>query len=160
MNTELYAILDFSLGISYGHQPTSQYSQIDVNGVRLTTSAGGEDDGQSVNGALLTVGGLDDSNVNPPDPYTTGVYGPNYDDELYNLLPFVSDGDVTITVYTINPSDDDNIFFSAMFLGSTTAWVGPNFVIPEYPLGSIAGLLTFIAALLAYSQSRIRVKEY
>lgn len=112
--------IDLSLGISYGYQGTDQYSQIDVNGQRLTTSAGGQDDAapnyqSGVNGALLTVGGLDDSLDNPPDPYALPNGDPHMDDELYNLKPFMKTGDLHITVNTINPSDDDNIFFAALF---------------------------------------------
>jgi len=115
-------ILDMGLGISFGFQqatsPTGQYSIIDVNGVRLSTSAGGQDDGDNKNGSLLTVGGLDDSNANPADPFQLPG-GPRTDDELYNLKPFVSTGDVSIIVETINPSNDDNIFFASLFLTVT-----------------------------------------
>jgi len=134
-------VLDMSLGISYGYQRYGggQYSIVDVNGVRLTTSAGGEDDGDHSNGALLTVGGLDDSNANPPDPYATPS-NPRTDDELYNLIPFVSDGDTSIHVYTRNPSNDDNIFFAALFLASTTAVVGEGILLAPVsasnPVGS------------------------
>ena len=135
-------VLDMSLGISYGAQGCSsgQYSQVDVNGVRMTTSAGGEDDGVCENGALLTVGGLDDSNANPADPYATDNGDPRQDDELYNLIPFVSDGDTSINVYTQNPSNDDNIFFASLFLASTTAVVGEGILLvpisASNPVGS------------------------
>ena len=118
--------LDLSLGISYGWQDdraTGQYSIVDVNNVRMTTSAGGEDDGASENGALITVGGIGDSNANPVNAYATPT---NFrdDDELYNLLPFVNNGDTAINVFTQNPSMDDNIFFAALNLKSVVAWVG------------------------------------
>lgn len=121
-------VLDLSLGISFGFQPSGQRSEIDVNGTRMTSSAGGQDDGASANGALLTVGGIGDTNDNP-DPNVTDSGGPRTDDELYNLLPFVNDGDTNISVFTINPSDDDNIFFAALFLGSTTAVVGEGILL-------------------------------
>jgi hypothetical protein len=38
------------------------------------------------------------------------------DDELYDLIPFVANGDTQIDVATINPSNDDNILFGAFFL--------------------------------------------
>jgi hypothetical protein len=119
-------VLDMSLGISYSYQGMQQYSTVDVNGNRLTTSAGGQDDASAVitsNGAILTVGGLDDSNTNPPNPLATPT-DPRSDDELYTLIPFVSDGDTAITVHTTNPSNSDNIFFASLFLASTTAVVG------------------------------------
>ncbi|MEE8323335.1 MAG: hypothetical protein V3R57_06915, partial [Candidatus Bathyarchaeia archaeon] len=117
-------ILDFSLGISYGWQGTNQYSIVDVNGVRLSTSAGGQDDSERwlslSDGALLTVGGLDDSNANPVDPYASPANN-RTDDELYDLLPFISPGDSSVTINTTNPSLDDNIFFAALFGGSVDA---------------------------------------
>jgi lysophospholipase L1-like esterase len=108
-------VLDMSLGISFGAQrcTSRQYNIVDVNGTRLSTSAGGEDDGICSNGALLTVGGLDDSNANPTDPLAIDNFDPRQDDELYNLIPFVSDGDSSIEVFTNNPSGDDNIFFAS-----------------------------------------------
>ncbi|MHC1576854.1 MAG: PEF-CTERM sorting domain-containing protein, partial [Methanosarcinaceae archaeon] len=127
--TDPNLVLDMSLGISFGHQGYTQYSLVDVNGVRLTTAAGGEDDGQALDGALMTVGGLGDSNANPANPNATPNGDPYFDDELYNLIPFVSDGDTNIGVYTKNPSNDDNIFFSAFFMGSTTAVVGEGILL-------------------------------
>ncbi len=132
--------MDFSLGISYGYQGSGQYSRVDINSNRLTTSAGGQDDGSAANGALLTVGGLDDSNANPPNPYATPAGNPRIDDELYNLLPFVNSGDTAITVYTLNPSTDDNIFFAALNIRSAVAIVGEGIVLAplsdENPVGS------------------------
>lgn len=107
--------MDMSLGISYGYQQYGdQYSTIDVNGRRLTTAAGGADDGQLANGALLTAGGVGDSLSNPADPYALPNAGERSDDELYNLLPFVNDGDTTVQVNTDNPSGDDNVFLATL----------------------------------------------
>jgi len=133
--------LDFSLGISYSYQQGDyQYSLVNVNGVRMTTWAGGEDDGGHANGKLITVGGLDDSNANPADPFATPKGNWRYDDELYNLKPFVKDGDTSINVYTQNPSADDNIFFAALSLKSTVAVVGEGIVLgpvsASNPLGT------------------------
>jgi hypothetical protein len=123
--------LDLSLGISYEFQPATppQFSIINVNSQRLTSSAGGHDDGAGGNGALLTVGGLDDTNTNPIDPLETESGNTRYDDELYDLVPFVDNGDMQLNVFTLNPSTDDNIFFAALFLGSTTAIVGKGIVL-------------------------------
>jgi hypothetical protein len=123
--------LDLSLGISYGYQTGSpsegQLSHINVNNTRMTSMAGGQDDGKDENGALLTVGGLDDTNANP-SPNATGP-GPRGDDELYDLRPFVSNGATRITVFTQNPSNDDNIFFGALYLASAAAVVGEGLVL-------------------------------
>lgn len=111
---------EMSLGIGYSYQNngTQQQSNVTVNGRPLTSSAGGEDDGISTNGGLITIGGLGDS-TNNPDP-TVVTSGPRTDDELYDLAkgnilnpaPFINNGDTTITVTTNNPSFDDNIFFA------------------------------------------------
>lgn len=105
-----------SLGISYSYQPAGQYSIIDVNGLRLTTSAGGQDDGGGYNGRLITAGGIGDDIANPANPYATDGAGPRYDDELYSLVNYVNNGDTVIRFRTSNPSNDDNVFF----LGFTT----------------------------------------
>ena len=122
--------LDMALGISFGFQDfaTQQFSTVDVNGSRLTSAAGGEDDGEADNGALITVGGVGDSNANPANPNATPTE-PRSDDELYSLLPFVDTGDTSIAVHTQNPSNDDNIFFSSLVLNSTTAVVGEGIVL-------------------------------
>lgn len=128
-------LLDMSLGISFGFQTpsfdTGQWSIVNVNGQRLTSSAGGQDDGQDANGALLTVGGIGDTDANPTDPLTHWVsgQGDRTDDELYDLRPFVNNGDTTINVFTQNPSNDDNIFFAALDLHATTAVVGEGVVL-------------------------------
>ena len=122
--------LIMGLGISFSYQNyAAQYSIIDVNGKRLTSAAGGEDDGYSGNGGLITVGGLDDSTANPADPYQTAYSSPFLDDELYNILPFVNNSDNSITVFTQNPSNDDNIFFAYFHLKSVVAVVGEGIVL-------------------------------
>jgi hypothetical protein len=124
--------LDLSLGISFGFQisngGTGQRSNVDVNGLRMTSSAGGQDDGVGENGALITAGGLDDTNANPPDPNAPDQ-GARSDDELYDLKPFVRTGDQTITIFTQNPSNDDNIYFAALDLTSAVAIVGEGIVL-------------------------------
>lgn len=105
--------LQMSLGISFSYQSngTQQYSTVDVNGSRLTSSAGGEDDGGPYNGALITAGGVGDSIDNPANPLATPT-NPRSDDELYDLRPFVRNGDTTIKIDTDNPSFDDNVFLA------------------------------------------------
>ena len=117
--------LDFSLASSYSSQSGSQYSIVDVNEHRMTSWAGGDDDGTGPtgNGELFTVGGLDDSTDNPADPNAQPIGNNRYDDELYSLLPFVSNGDTNIAVYTENPSNDDNLLFAGLFMRSVTTTV-------------------------------------
>jgi hypothetical protein len=109
---------DFGLGISYGFQGDSgsgQVSLVDVDGVRLSSSAGGEDDGlePGTNGNLITVGGIGDSNANPADPNGAPTdFG--YDDELYDLLPYYTPFSTQFVIDTFNPSNDDNIFWATL----------------------------------------------
>ena len=72
------------------------------------------------NGALITAGGVGDTNANPPNPNQIANSNPRYDDELYNLSPFVNTGDTNINVATRNPSNDDNVFFAGFFIGNNT----------------------------------------
>lgn len=128
-----------SLGISYGYQPSGQYTLVDINGQRLTTSAGGQDDGYGANGGLITAGGIGDSTANPANPYQTDSGGPRYDDELYNLASLMAAGDNAISLRTNNPSGDDNVFFMGLVtLGETT-------VVPV-PGAILLGLLGLSAA--------------
>jgi MYXO-CTERM domain-containing protein len=119
--------LDLSLGISYGYYPSTQYSIVKVNGTQVTTSAGSQDDGEGANGALLTVGGIGDTNANPPP--TALPSNVRTDDELYSLIPFVENGDHQISLFSQNPSNDDNIFFAGLLVGDAAAIVGQGIVL-------------------------------
>ena len=92
------------LGISFSFQivgDCTQHSIVNVNNQRLTSEAGGQDKGQGADGALLTAGGIGDSDANPVNPFETSCpLGDRSDDELYNLVPFVKNGDSTISVFT------------------------------------------------------------
>jgi hypothetical protein len=120
------APLEFSLGISFSFQSavfrTNQFSTVDVNSLRMTSCAGGQDDGAGANGALITVGGTRDTPTNPL-PNCTDAAGPRSDDELYDLRPFVMLGDTSMTIFTKNPSNDDNIFLANVFLRNVTVVV-------------------------------------
>jgi choice-of-anchor A domain-containing protein len=148
--------LDLSLGISFGYQTGTtaerQISLIDVNGQRLTSQAGGQDDGANEDGALLTVGGLDDSNANPA-PTAQGP-GPHADDELYDLLPFVTQGSTQISIFTQNPSNDDNIFFGALNLTSAVAVIGEGIVLAPATSSGPAGTTHTVTATLQDSNGQ------
>ena len=119
--------IQLGVGISFGFQPSSQDNTVNVNGVRLSTSAGGQDDGVAANGALITVGGRGDSIANPPDPFARGSQSscPRCDDELYDLRPFLSSTlESELLLTTTNPSADDNFFFAALeVVGATASWI-------------------------------------
>ncbi len=123
--------IDMSLGISFGFQGNEQSSEVEINGIRLTSSAGGDDDGDGSgnDGSLITVGGIGDTNDNPADPNSGPNFDPRQDDELYSLLPFVSNGDTSINVFTQDTQTgegDDNIFFAAFYLQDLAGSVGDN----------------------------------
>jgi VCBS repeat-containing protein len=115
----------FSLGVGFGFWPSDQFSRVTVDGRQLTQSAGAQDDGSTdfssiSNGGLITIGGIGDSTANPdPDQPIDGV---RTDDELYDLAqgnvdnpaPYLANGATGITVTTLNPSNDDNIFFAGL----------------------------------------------
>lgn len=158
--------LTMGLGISYGYQINGQYSTIDVNEQRLTSSAGGQDDCLEKesgspdyefcdNGTLITAGGIGDATSNPPDPFATdfncvgpdGEPAPRCDDELYNLKPFVANGETSVNVSTLNPSADDNIFFASLTLGSA-AVVGEGVVLGPTGTRSQVGTVHFLKAFV------------
>jgi hypothetical protein len=112
------ATLALGSGFSYqgfdGHAcGGGQFSTVNVNGSLLTNCAGNYDDGLGEDGSLLTVGGVGDSTNNPTPPDN-----PAEDDELYNLVPFLDNGDTSLVIDTTNPSGDDNLFLAVI---STTA---------------------------------------
>jgi hypothetical protein len=115
---------NMSLAISFSTGDT-QHSQIDINGTRLSTSAGGYDDGAPYDGGLITAGGIGDSINNPSDPYSTSGTA---DDELYNLKPFLNTGNTNFTIFTQNPTNDDNIFFMGLNISAEVGSVNP---VPE-----------------------------
>jgi hypothetical protein len=131
---EPYTRGDFlvSLAISNSRQPSDQYTEIDVTtnsttNRRLTSSAGGQDDGEMDPGALITAGGIDDNPANP-GPFDSPEDGPRIDDEYYNLAlgnsanpaPFISPGDTFLRLKMVpQPMSlikDDNVF--GMFIAS------------------------------------------
>ena len=143
-------LLDLSLGISNSFQAgggTGQVTQIDVDGRRMTSSAGGEDDGQGATGALVTAGGVGDSDANPADPAAAPTDF-RYDDELYDLRPFVQDGDHLVQVHMV-PSDD-NIFFGAL-VASGLAGIGDLTLSPSFARAAIGASQVVTGTLLDVS---------
>ena len=140
-------IADMSLGISFSGDSPDQRSIVNVNGSRLTSSAGGYDDGIPADGGLITAGGIGDSNANPP-PFSTDT---SLDDELYSLKTFLNTGDTGMTIFTQNPSNDDNIFFLGLRI---SADVGDVIEVPAPDGGSTLPLLGVGMASLALISRR------
>ena len=146
-----------SLGIGFSFRPGNQFSAVDVNGQRLTSDAGGQDDGipNSIgNGGLITVGGIGDNPDNPADPLAFSFSNPLLDDELYTLTPFLSAGDTVITIDTENPSAYDNVFFASF---NITGVGGGNQPPPSSSVpdaGSTASLLGMAIASIGWIRRR------
>jgi hypothetical protein len=157
----------FSLGIGYSYQVgDSQFSYVDVDGRRLTSWAGGEDDGGSFNGGLVTVGGLDDDPSNPANPNSSPVGNFRYDDELYNLAlgntlnsaPFLTAGMTSFVVNTQNPSGNDNIFFAGLNLTARAGVNQPPPIDSPVPEPSTYGLIGAAALLGLIARKRFKKK--
>lgn len=148
-----------SLGIGFGFQGSGQFSTVDIDGRRLTSSAGGQDDGLAANGALITVGGRGDSPTNPSNPLAA-PNGSNTDDELYNLAlgnavnpnPYLTQGATSFTIKTQNPSLDDNIFFAGINITAKAGVNEPPKSVPEPT--TILGLLAIGGIGLRTSNKR------
>ena len=130
--------ITMSLAIGFGFQGASepQASTIDVNGQRLTSSAGGQDECTAAppfadcgNGTLYTVGGLGDDPANPSDPNAIPSGDPRIDDELYTLNPFIDAGDTQILVETENPSEDDIIHVATFIIRGSAAIVNEDILL-------------------------------
>lgn len=104
----------------------TQVSTISVNGTVITTKAGGYDDGEPANGALITVGGFDD----PFSPFLPTIA---QDHERYDLSAFVPNGSSSIVVNTNNPSNDDNIFLAGFYVSGIAGVNAPPPSTPSPP---------------------------
>ncbi len=160
-----------SIGDGFSYQTTNdleQQSTITVDGRTLTESAGGYDDGQGENGALITVGGIGNGSGGPADdpdgfnpdptigPTSLAPLGDRTDQEYYQLgagndvdaAPFVANGDTSTTVTTVNSSRDDNIFFLGINVTASAGFDKPP-PPPTPDTASTVGLLAMgVAGLL------------
>lgn len=114
---EPWFFAEMRVGISFSNPnttpPQTQRSTIKVNGLTISTNAGGNDDGTPGNGGLITVGGWDD----PFSPVS-----PSYDDdhERYNIAPYLVNGATSFTFEATNLTIDD-LRFLAVFHIATAA---------------------------------------
>lgn len=125
---------ELGLGISFSCCG-SQRSTVKVNGGLMTDNAGNMDDGiapisGSVDGSLITVGGIGDTPANNQS-YAN-------DHELYDLRPFLHTGDTSFSIFTQNPSSDDNIFFSSLYITGDITGITPT--VPEPATLALLGL--------------------
>jgi hypothetical protein len=133
------------LGLGISFSCCGQQSTVEINGSLLTDTAGNLNDGLvAADGSLITVGGLGD------DPGNNLGYAT--DDELYDLRPFLSTGDTSFSIFTQNPTNDDNIFFTSLYLTGEITDVRPQ--IPEP--GTYALMLAGLGVLAAVARRRRR----
>lgn len=117
---------------SHGCGPEPQDTAINIDGQRLTSCAGGSDDGHAYE-HLITVGGIGDSTDNPSDPYTTTE---GEEDELYSLRPFLKTGDTHLSLETSNASGDDDLFLAIVKITAGMS-VGAVAAQPQAPPRSV-----------------------
>ncbi len=123
-----------------GGSGVNQHSNITVNGNVISDSAGGCDDmvdypvGCNSMG-YNTIGGVGDDLDMPTVPWTNP---PGYfaEDELYDIASMMTVGDTGLTVETINPSNDDNLYFAGVYLtgilpSDTYCTENPDVCFPE-----------------------------
>ena len=129
---------DFRIGDGFSYDGTGctdsgQLSTITVNTKTLTNVAGCNDDSTDVtpaNGNLITIG-------SDTDPFTPFVVGGESitaaDHERYNLAPYITDGDTTISLTSLNASGDDNIFLETFLITGAAAVNAPppSTTVPE-----------------------------
>ena len=121
------------LGFGISFSCCGQASTVRVNGALLTDTAGNLNDGaSSTDGSLITVGGIGDN------PGNNLGYGS--DDELYDLRPFLATGDTSFSIFTQNPTNDDNIFFASLYITAEITDVTPGIPEPETYALLLAGL--------------------
>jgi hypothetical protein len=105
------------LGHACGQNPSfAQFSTVDVNGTRLSSCAGGADDGALNNNSLITTGGVGDSMANPSDPFCQAGNSQctTTDDELYGIASFLNQGVTQVSITMSNPSNNDSIFLAIL----------------------------------------------
>lgn len=136
--------------VGIGFSCCDQKSTINVNGMLMTENAGNKDDGVDgdANGNLITVGSFDDA-FSPVNPTYAN------DSERYDLSSFVTLGDTSIVVDTVNASGDDNIFLAAFYVSGEA---GINEPPPSVPAPGILVLMG-IGLLGIITAGRIRQRN-
>jgi len=129
-------------------------SQVDVNGMRLTSCAGNADDGDGttlVNGQLFTIGGVGDDLLNPSVPTQRAGQGAASeavdDDERYNISGFITNGDTQISLDTQNTSFDDILFLSILYFKTITVTQEPEVGGTLIPIDTTALLLAGVQSI-------------
>jgi len=146
------------LGISFSC--CNQASTVEVNGTTITENAGDYDDGDAqANGSLITVGGFD-------DPFSPLLPSYAEDHERYDISSYITNGDTSIDVFTVNPSVNDNILIAGFYVNGRAAVNDEpppptvNAIVPTLPVPTLSEwamiLLVLGFAALGYAVLRRR----
>jgi len=129
----------------------SQKSTITIDGNLLTDFAGNFDDGLTLSdGSLITVGGIGDPAQTNPASYAD-------DHELYDLSPLLTMGATSFNIFTVNPTNDDNIFFMGLTLtGDIGGIVGG---VPEPGSLALLGAALLGLLMVGYRRQRLAGQE-
>lgn len=133
------AEMRLGIGFSYdgsGCTGSGQSSRVTVNGTTITDNAGCNDDSADAspgNGNLITVGGNN-------DPFSLSMPSVANDHERYDLTGNIANGDTSIKIDTLNPSDNDNIFLAAFLVTGEAGFNEPPTGVPEPETLALMGL--------------------
>jgi hypothetical protein len=146
-----FAEMRLGIGFSFngtGCGGSGQSSTVDVNGTRITNSAGCNDDSADSgagNGNLFTMGGDD-------DPFSTLLPSIANDHERYDLADYIATGDTSIAIKTTNASNNDNIFLAVFHVFGEAGFNAPP--PPPNPTPEPAGLALVGMALAGLGVQR------
>ena len=117
----------------------------------MTDFAGNFDDGSTLSdGSLITVGGIGDPAQTNPASYAD-------DHELYDLSPLLTMGATSFNIFTVNPTNDDNIFFMGLTLtGDIGGIVGG---VPEPGSLALLGAALLGLLMVGYRRQRLAGQE-
>ena len=143
LSKQQYMDVTMSLGLSFSYQGSTQadsYSCVVFSGcqqrseISLTldgsatpiyvsaTSGGADDAAQSpTNGNLLSVGGVGDQVSKPVNSGSNQTTVTPKDNELYSLIDLLPNGTTGFTLNSINPSNNDYLFFAGFYFKGIVA---------------------------------------
>lgn len=89
---------ELGVGISFSTATGAQVSNVDFEGTRLTTVAGGFEDGALANGALFTIGGEGDTRDRTDN------------DERYDVTDLITNNETSLNIVVSSANRDDYLF--------------------------------------------------